>query len=95
MMREFQRPSAWLPLAMSGIALAIVVHHLSFYGAAPEADEGAAVHVWQLLMIGQVPIIAWCAFNRSSNRPRRRTRVLAAQLLALLLALAPVYLLGL
>ena len=95
-MREFQRPSAWPPLAMSGIALAIVVHHhLSFYGAAPEADEGAAAHVWQLLMIGQVPIIAWCAFNRSSNRPRRRTRVLAAQLLALLLALAPVYLLGL
>ena len=91
MMREFQRPSAWLPLAMSAIALAIVGHHLSFYGAAPEADEGAAAHVWQLLMIGQVPIIAWCAFNRR----RRRTRVLAAQLLALLLALAPVYLLGL
>src|SRR4051812_4503286 len=53
-----KRPSAWVPLAMSGTALALVLGHLLRAGAAPQADEGLAAHLWQLLMAGQLPVVA-------------------------------------
>jgi len=37
-------PSAYLPLAMSFAALATVLYHIAVFGAAHEADEGAAAH---------------------------------------------------
>ena len=56
-----RRPSAWIPVAMSVAALAIVLVHVARFGVAREADEGTAAHVWQILMAGQLPIIAWFA----------------------------------
>jgi len=45
-------PSAFLPLAMSLTALGLVLGHVAIYGVVHEADEGAAAHLWQLLMGG-------------------------------------------
>ena len=53
-----RRPSALIPLAMSAAALATVVAYAALFGTARQADEGAAAHVWQLLMAGQVPVMA-------------------------------------
>ncbi len=50
-----RRPSAFLPLAMSLTALALVLGRIALFGAAREADEGATAHLWQLLMAGQMP----------------------------------------
>jgi hypothetical protein len=36
------RPSAFLPIAMSLTALAVVLGHIAMYGVVREADEGAA-----------------------------------------------------
>jgi hypothetical protein len=44
-----KQPSAWIPLAMSLAALALVLGHALVYGVIHEADEGAAAHTWQLL----------------------------------------------
>ena len=59
--REMKRPSAWIPLIMSATALTVVLFHLARFGTAPEVDEGTSAHVWQILMVGQLPIIAFFA----------------------------------
>jgi hypothetical protein len=43
---------------MSLAALALVLGHVAIAGPGREADEGTAAHVFQLLMIAQVPIAA-------------------------------------
>ena len=90
-----KRPSAFLPLAMSLTALAVVLGHVAMFGAAREADEGTAAHLWQLLMAGQLPVIAYFAFRWLPQAPRSALRVLALHLGAACAALAPVYFLHL
>jgi hypothetical protein len=80
---------------MSAIALAIVASQLVIYGNAREPDEGAAAHLWQLLMAGQVPLIGWFMVRQLPIGFGRAAPVLAAQVVAIALAAAPVALLGL
>ena len=88
-------PLAWIPIAMSLAALALVLGHTALYGTAREADEGAAAHLWQLLMAGQLPVIAFFAITALPRRPGPTAAVLALQALALLAAATPVFLLRL
>jgi hypothetical protein len=90
-----KRPSAYLPVAMSIAALATVAVHVALYGAAREADEGTAAHLWQLLVGGQLPIVAFFAVKWLPRAPRQAVLVLVLQVLAGLAALAPVFFLGL
>jgi hypothetical protein len=90
-----KQPSAFLPLTMSLAALAIVLGHVVIFGAVREADEGTAAHVFQLLMIAQLPIIAFFAIKWLPRTPRQALQILALQAGAALVALAPVFLLGL
>jgi hypothetical protein len=88
------RPSALLPLAMSVAALGLVLGHIAIYGGARQADEGAAAHVWQLLMAGQIPVIAFFAVKWVPRRPGPALLVLVLQFVAGLAAAAPVFLLN-
>jgi hypothetical protein len=90
-----KHPSAFLPLAMSFAALATLVVHLALFGTARETDEGAAAHIWQLLMGAQVPIIAFFAIRWLPQAPRQALPILALQVGAALAAMAPVFLLHL
>ena len=90
-----RKPSAYLPLALSSIALAVVLAHLANHGATREADEGAAAHVWQSLMAAQLPFILFFAFRWLPSHPRQALPILALQIGAILAALAPVRWLGL
>lgn len=90
-----RKPSAWIPLAMSFAALAVVLIHVAMFGAAREPDEGAAAHIWQLLMAGQVPVVAFFAIKWLPRTPGPALLVLALQCGAALAALAPVFLLNL
>ena len=90
-----EKPSAWIPLAMSFAALALVLGHVALFGAVREADEGTAAHLWQLLMAGQVPIVMFFALKWLPRTPRQALLVLALQAGAALAALAPVFLLNL
>jgi len=89
-----KKPSAWIPLTMSLAALAVVTH-VAIFGAAREADEGTAAHLWQLLMAGQLPIVAFFAIKWLPRTPRQALLVLALQAGAGLAALAPVFFLNL
>jgi hypothetical protein len=80
---------------MSLAALVIVLGHVAMFGAAREADEGAAAHLWQLLMAGQLPVIAFFTLRWLPQMPKQAVQVLALQIVAVLAALAPVYFLNL
>ena len=86
-----KQPSAFVPIVMSLAALAIVLGHIAMFGAAREPDEGTAAHLWQLLMAGQVPIVAFFAVKWLPRTPRQALPIVALQVGAGLAALAPVY----
>ena len=88
-----KHPSAFLPVAMSLGALATVLVYLTLNGPAPQADEGAAAHVWQLLMAAQGPIIVFFACKWVPQAPRQAVPILALQVGAALAAMAPVFML--
>jgi hypothetical protein len=85
------RPSAFLPVAMSAIALAIVLGYAVRFGVAPQADEGIAAHTWQMLMVGQFPVIAFYAIKWLPTQRKQTLLVLGLQLGAALAAIFPVW----
>jgi len=90
-----RRPSALLSIAMSLAALTVVLIHIVLFGTAREADEGAAAHIWQLLMAGQLPLVGFFALKWLPRTPGQALQVLALQITAALAALAPVFFLNL
>ena len=86
-----KHPTAFLPMAMSLTALAVVLSHIALYGATREADEGTAAHIWQLLMAGQLPVLAFFALKWLPKAPKQSLYVLALQAGAALFAMAPVF----
>lgn len=86
-------PSAFLPILMSLGALGPVLGQLVLVGAARQPDEGAAAHLWQLLMAAQTPIVAFFAIKYLPRSPRPALLILALQVVAVGAACAPVYLL--
>jgi len=78
---------------MSCAALALVLHHILRFGVASQADEGLEAHLWQLLIAGQLPVVAFFALTWLPRRPGPALLVLAVQAAAGLAALAPVFLL--
>ena len=85
-----KRPGGWIPLAMSLAALALVFIHLAMYGKDPQPDEGLAAHLFQLLMIGQLPIITFFGLRWFPRYPKDAIRVIALQAVAGIAAFAPV-----
>ncbi len=75
---------------MSLAALAIVLGYLAFCRPVHQADEGAAAHLFQLLIVGQMPFVAHFAFRWMPKAPARGLRVLGLQMLALAVAILPV-----
>jgi hypothetical protein len=90
-----KQPSAFLPLAMSLAALALVLGTVAIFGVVHEADEGAAAHIFQLLITAQIPVVAFFAIRYLPRAPRETLYVLAMQAGAALAAMAPVFFLHL
>ena len=88
-----KHPSAFLPVTMSCGALATVLIFIALHGPAPQADEGAAAHIWQALMAAQLPIVLSFAIKWVPQSPRQAVPILALQVGAALAAMAPVFLL--
>lgn len=88
-----KHPSAYLPVAMSLGALATVLVFVALHGTAPQPDEGAAAHIWQLLMAAQVPIGLFFAIKWLPRSPGYAVPILGLQVGAAIVAMAPVFLL--
>ena len=53
---------------MSLAALTLVLGHTAVFGIVHETDEGAAAHILQILMAGQLPIVAYFMFKWLPSR---------------------------
>jgi hypothetical protein len=84
------KTSAWLPVAMSLTALGLVLGYVAVFGVVQHEDEGAAAHLFQLLMGGQVPIVAYFIIRWLPQKPKQALLVLLLQSITALMALAPV-----
>ena len=84
-------PSAFLPVAMSLTGLAMVLSDVAIYGVVHQADEGTVAHLWQLLMAGQIPVVAFFTIKWLPRAPRQTLGVLALQAGAGLASMAPVF----
>jgi hypothetical protein len=85
------RPAAIAPIAMSAVALAVCIGYALLFGTARQADEGTAAHLWQLLMAGQLPFIAFFAIRYVPAAPGRGVMILFVQFVAALAAMFPVW----
>jgi hypothetical protein len=88
---SLRQPDAFLPVAMSLAGLGLVVGHYMMYGITHETDEGAAAHIFQMLMLFQLPIIAFFALRSFFRSPLITQLVLALQFVAGDAAMASVY----
>jgi len=90
-----RKPSALIPLAMSFAALVDVLIAVAFFGAHHQSDEGAAAHIFQLLIVGQLPFLAWFAVQWLRRDFSRALPVMLLQAAAIAVALFPVWFLRL
>ena len=88
---SIKQPSAFLPIAMSLAAVIMVLVHFAIYGIVHETDEGAAAHIFQILMVAQLPIIAFFAIKWLPLAPKQALYVLALQAGAGIAAFAAVF----
>jgi len=85
------KPSAALPVVMSLAALALVLFYIVASGGRREADEGAVAHIFQILVVAQVPVIGFFIVRWIRSNPLACFAVLGVQALALAAALFPVW----
>ena len=86
-----KHPSALAPLAMSFAALSLVLVHALRFGIVHEADEGTEAHLFQILIVAEVPIVAYFAVKWLPVAPRPALLVLALQAAAVVAAFTAVY----
>ena len=88
---KLRHPTVFLPLVMSLLALGMVLVHFTNFGIVEETDEGTAAHIFQLLMVGQVPIVAFLAFRWFTIAPRQTFFFIVFQVVAALAAIMAVF----
>ena len=86
-----KQPSAFIPISMSCVALLLVVGHFLMFGVIREPDEGAAAHIFQILMVGQIPVIAFFIYRWLLKSIKNALVVISLQVIAALFAFAAVY----
>lgn len=86
-----KKPSAVLPLAVSAAALSVVLAHAAIFGVVHEKDEGAAAHIWQLLITCDLALIIFFAVKWIPRATRSAFSVLLIVSALLLANFAAVY----
>ena len=77
-----KQPDAWIPLAMSLAALTFLLGFVALFGIVQHEDEGTPAHIFQILMVTQLPIIAIFAIKWLPKRTKPSMVILALQAVA-------------
>ncbi len=86
-----KRPSAWLPIALSLIALALMLFTIVFSGPpVRQPDEGTAAHLFQIWLVLEVCMILFFGFTWLPKKPKEAVVILAIQIVLVLAGCAPV-----
>lgn len=85
------RPSGFIPLLCSFAALTTVFVALASAAGARHADEGAAAHIFQLLIFAQIPMLVFFGLRWARKATWAALTILVAQIIAIGVAIAPVW----
>ena len=85
-----KKPSAWIPLLMSFAALAMIVIYVTLVGVTHSEDEGLAAHLFQIIMIAQLPVAGYFAIKWLPRQPKQALIVLALQVVAWIIPIATI-----
>jgi hypothetical protein len=92
----FRQPSAVIPIALSLVALATMLISFAIFGVPHrEADEGAAAHLFQIWLVLELTGVASFAIRYLPQRPKQAMLIIALQVVAVIAACGPVFLLNL
>ena len=86
-----KKPSAWLPIVLSLLVLGTMLISIIIYGPpVREPDEGTGAHLFQIWLVLEVLMVGFFAINWLPRSPKPALLILAIQILAVLVACAPV-----
>jgi len=86
-----RRPSGFIPVLMSLAAFGVVIVNIAIVGTGRQADEGAAAHIFQLLIVTELPLLAFFIARSLRNGVWAVVTISAIQAAALSLAFLPVW----
>jgi len=88
----FKQPSAWIPLAMSLVALTMILGYvvINSLASSGNGDEGAPARIFQLIMLAQLPIAGYFAIKWLPKQPKQSLIVLALQAVAWIIPVATI-----
>src|SRR4051812_2659358 len=87
-----KKPSAWVPLVLSVLILLMELYFLAFAGPPqPEADEGAAAHLFQIWLVLEFFLVMFFAARWLPKKPFPALRILIIQIAAVLGGMFPVF----
>jgi hypothetical protein len=89
-----KKPSALIPAVMSVVALFLFTVQLMIHGGRPVRAEGAVAYFYLLLVLAQIPVIAFFVYRWLRRAPLQAMPVFLSQAFALGAALIPVHLMG-
>lgn len=88
-----KKPSGYLPLVMSAVALAGILTYVAVVGIPenePPHDEGAPARIFQLFMAAQLLVIAYFAAKWLPRAPRQAMSVLLLQAAGIVAAIGTI-----
>jgi len=87
-----KKPSAWVPIAMSTIALLLVVGYVALFGVQKSTgDESTIARIFQLLLVGQVPVVGYFAIKWFPKHQKQALQIVAIQILAAIVPFLTVF----
>ncbi len=94
-MRLLREISGWVPIAIPVTIVLMLTSYLVLAGSERDTDEGFAAHMFQLLLLVQATVMVYFAVKWLPERPREAMQTLALQLIAIVIAISPVFILRL
>lgn len=88
-----RKPSALIPLVMAFVALVMPFVYAAVNGLDTHQDEGTAARLWQLLIVAQVPFVAFFAIKWLPRSPKQALLILALHVGIVFVAFASVLML--
>ena len=85
-----KQPSAWIPIAMSLVALAMILGYVAMFGIVQNEDEGAPSRIFQIIMVAQLPIAGYFAIKWLPRQPKQALFILALQAVAWIIPIATI-----
>jgi hypothetical protein len=91
-----RKPSAWIPIALSIVALSAILVTFALSGPpVPQPDEGTGAHLFQIWLAVEVAMVGFFAVKWLPQKPKQAFIVIMIQIAGILAGCAPVFFLHL